>query len=800
MFEKKSLYLHLLINFDELLHECPGYVSSIHNDIYCAMKSISPKILFLDRNFLIVLIATVGMLPELLNAGGYYMITDDITTQMLPFVYETKRMFSSGVPFWSWNTYFGDNFIASYAYYTVFNPFTWINCLFPYRYLFLGFTFVLYLKFLVCGYVAQKYLEKMGFGRNLSLLGCLLYTFSSWAISCLCFYMFMEPMILFPLLLIFIERFLKKERYACGGLATATFITVAVNYYFAIGNLIAATAYFFCRLTCFEKSPYARFRISLKAAGCVGIGIACASAILIPVLFQLKDSPHTSSGLDIFNIYLIADRAFWLVYPKAHEGKFFYLLLNSKWNSNAAGIAVFGLLPALLLFTKKGHAWAKWLAAVFCVLYLTPLNGVFLLFTNLYYTRWAYAFTLTIIMCTLYYIKDFGLPGKKYAVWYCLVVYGLYFILAGVSAYWHYHNGGDSASVHVLRLSMDMVLVAANAVALLLLCRRKGKEDLKYGYILGAVTMCLALQFVFYSLPDMKGFPGQRPVMTEAQYFLRGENFRTEGDFTHRTNFTPLNTFGRPPCNFALLTHRPSIEMYHSVQNPKIHKWNDIVGRLDPSRVFYPTHFVKSFEALMSVKDLVVVTDEFTDTVPGIPVSVDGIFRSFESDHYIPMGFAYDQYVLADSIERLTGHDNTLDIPKVLLSSLSIDRNDEEELRPFLRRGMINPSANLDSLVAARRSAVCDSFSGHSRGFDAHISLDSAMVVFFSVVADNGFKAYIDGRPTKIYETNLGFSSVVVPAGSHHISFRFFPEGLLSGLVLSVIGFLILTAMFFKKL
>lgn len=336
----------------------------------------------------------------------------------------------------------------------------------------------------------------------------------------------------------------------------------------------------------------------------------------MPVLFQLKDSPHTSSGLDLFNIYLIADRAFWLVYPKAHEGPFYYLFLNSKWNGNAAGIAVFGLLPALLLFTKKGYAWVKWLAAVFCVLYLTPLNGVFLLFTNLYYTRWAYAFTLTIIVCTLYYIKDFGLPGMKYAVWYCLVV----------------------------------------------------------------------------------------------------------------------------------------------------------------------------------------VTDEFTDTVPGRPVSVDGIFRSFESDHYIPMGFAYDQYVLADSIERLAEQDNTPDIPKILLSSLSIDRKDEEELRPFLRKGVINPSANLDSLVAARRSAICDSFSGHTRGFDAHISLDSAMVVFFSVVADNGFKAYVDGRPTKIYETNLGFSSIVVPAGRHHISFSFFPAGLLSGIVLSVIGLSVLTAMFFKKL
>ncbi len=192
------------------------------------------------RNILIVIIATIGMIPGLFPTGGCIMTYQDITTQMLPFVYETKRMLASGVPFWSWNTFFGDNFLASYAYYTVFNPFTWINCLFPYKYLFQGFTIVLYLKFLVCGYVAQAYLRKMGFDERLSLIGCLLYTFSSWAITDLYYYMFLEPMILFPLLLIFVERFLRKEKHWCSGLVMATFVVVAVNYYFASINLIAA--------------------------------------------------------------------------------------------------------------------------------------------------------------------------------------------------------------------------------------------------------------------------------------------------------------------------------------------------------------------------------------------------------------------------------------------------------------------------------------------------------------------------------------------------------------------------------
>lgn len=757
--------------------------------------------LSLDRNFLILVIASVGMLPELVGSGGYY-IEGDITHQLLPFVYETKRMLATGVPFWSWNTCFGDNFIASYAYYSVFNPFTWINCLFPYKYLGIGFTFVLYLKFLVCGFVAQKYLIKIGFDRRLSLIGCILYTFSSWGVSNLLFYFFIEPMILLPFLLIFVERFLGSQRHAYSGLAMATCVVVFINFYFSTINLFVAIIYFFCRLKFISNNGKERLKLSLGATGCIFLGIICASAVLIPVMLQMRGYFSANVKRDSFDVFMWLDRIFWLIYPKAHEGSFYYIFLNSGWKSNAVGIPVFGILPTVLIFRKKGYGWIKWLTALLAIFYFTPLNGVFSLFTDYYYTRWAYALTLSFIVCTLCYIRDFGMPLARYACWYVLVVYGFYFFIVFVSIFWHSLNSGDYAPLRITRLAMDAILIVVNAVALLLLCWRIGNVGSNTNHILVAVVTCTAFQFLVYSMPLANWFSSDSKEFTETEYFISGEDFRTDDEFWFRTNFKVINTGGRPSCNFGLICNRPSIETYHSVQNSMIQKWNCIVGdSVFKQRVFYPRRFTRSFEALMSVKHIIVVSSEQTDSSgPGRYLYKKGLFRVYESDHFIPMGFAYDRYVLSDSIEKIFHSNGHVDIPKLVLSSLAIRASDESELSQYLSKGAIDPNLQLDSLVLARRSIACDRFKGHTMGFDAHISLDTSRVIFFSVLADNGFSAYIDGEPTKIYETNLGFSSVIVAAGNHDISFRYFTPGLSIGLILSAMGLVVLMLMFMKRL
>jgi len=51
-----------------------------------------------------------------------------------------------------------------------------------------------------------------------------------------------------------------------------------------------------------------------------------------------------------------------------------------------------------------------------------------------------------------------------------------------------------------------------------------------------------------------------------------------------------------------------------------------------------------------------------------------------------------------------------------------------------------------------------------------------------------GWKAYIDGKPAKLYEVNFMFQSIVVPAGIHDILLSYIPKSFIYGLYLSVLS------------
>lgn len=72
--------------------------------------------------------------------------------------------------------------------------------------------------------------------------------------------------------------------------------------------------------------------------------------------------------------------------------------------------------------------------------------------------------------------------------------------------------------------------------------------------------------------------------------------------------------------------------------------------------------------------------------------------------------------------------------------------------------------------------------------------LDNALTeppVRFLVLTDAfypGWKAFVDGKETKIYRANFAFRAVAVPAGKHTVSFTYDPESLRLGLLISMIS------------
>lgn len=195
---------------------------------------------------LTVIILTVGLLP-FFGCGMHHIAQSDFVRQQIPFILETRRMFLSGAPLWSWNTNLGENFLAAYSFYTATSPFVWLTCLFPVSKIMWGIMLSLYLKTLCVAAFSYLYFRKMSFSKELSEIGGLLYTFSSFYICNLFYFHFCEPIMMFPLLLIAIEHYISGGKRRVFWLALSVFGVVWLNYYFAVCSLLLGGIYFIFR-------------------------------------------------------------------------------------------------------------------------------------------------------------------------------------------------------------------------------------------------------------------------------------------------------------------------------------------------------------------------------------------------------------------------------------------------------------------------------------------------------------------------------------------------------------------------
>lgn len=260
--------------------------------------------------------------------------------------------------------------------------------------------------------------------------------------------------------------------------------------------------------------------------------------------------------------------------------------------------------------------------------------------------------------------------------------------------------------------------------------------------------------------------------------------------------------------NVAMLLNRPDVQTFHSVPNNaamRVFALADSTGY--PGRImFTPNINHRSFYALMSVREFVTFDNDPGSVLPtGVrakAVVVNNGERRSDAHHvymnedYIPMGFTYDRYIKESVADSLMTTSPKIDMPAVMLEAMVVP----DSLCPRIGRVMdlcsLPTVSDIDSLVMARRKCSSQGFRGTTRGFTACMTMPRDNYVFFSVTADKGFKAYVDGKPTDILPVNYGMSAVLVPRGTHNVEFSFMPRGFVAGALISLLSFFVLLAIF----
>jgi hypothetical protein len=281
-------------------------------------------------------------------------------------------------------------------------------------------------------------------------------------------------------------------------------------------------------------------------------------------------------------------------------------------------------------------------------------------------------------------------------------------------------------------------------------------------------------------------------------YVLNNPLAYNEDNFRYRIDYA-----SRYP-NIPLLKNRPGVYSFHSIFDKN---QNDYRSLVDPDTACQGLIIKQgriSHDILLSVKEYYDYRESvFPEVQQSLsmdaltPVDSSDICTRYKFNYYVPMGFCYDTYIKRSDFDK---HYPVFQDPvKPLLMNLVIEDSDEDFVRRFMRKGIPKnvDSISYESIVSKLRLHVATAFEGDTHGFTAITNLDSCRMMFFSVAPDPGFSATIDGKPTKIYKANLGFSAVIVPVGKHIIRFEYLPEGLKIGLLCTIIAGIILLMIFY---
>lgn len=757
------------------------------------------------RAFLYALaMAGVLLLPFVIIDRGFFVYYGDYNAQQMPFYKTCIEAVQSGNFGWNWKTDLGANFVGSYSFYTLGSPFFWFAALFPVAISQYLMAPLLALKIALSSFFAFVFIRRFVTKPQNALIGGLLYAFSGYSMYNIFFNHFHEAIVFFPLLLIGLEEAVVNKRR--GALALAVAINAFVNYFFFIGECIFLVLYFIARLI-----GDSRFRFGVRDFFCLAFeavcGVLIAGILFVPSIFQVLDVPRSTSMLNGWDFLfynknqrygLILEAMFFPGEIPARSSMF--ESADAKWSSVALFLPLFSLSGVLALVkgaSTEASRRMKWLRillpACFVITMIPGLNSSFVLFNYSFYTRWWYMPELLCALATVYVLEheEFDL---KFGVKFCAVAVVLISLLAV------FFPMKDKETDQILpRIAVKIspavfvnigIAIAMTVVAFSMLHWRKRDSAAKFTkkVTAGVVVCSMALGYYFVSYGRILG-----PYLGDYNSKVSAQIHIDDPEFHRMESLDSLN-------NINMLWDMSSLKSFTSIIPSSTFDLYDLLG-IERSVNSNPKTENYALRSLTNVRYLIVSqnTDEkkLDEALKDMPMfefmeEQDG-YDIYRNTVALPMGYAYDTYILDSDAKKQTKVDNLMvgsvilteeqaeKYSDILLERKSESLNEEQRYERFLTD------------AEERQALGAKQFSVNSSGFTAVTDYTSEKLMVFSVPYDKGWSGTVSvqgaaPQALEVDKVNGGFIGVRIPAGVCEISFTYKTPGGSLGIICTVAG------------
>ncbi len=740
------------------------------------------------------IVTACAIIPILIINDGKFFICGDYMSQQLPFMKECRRVFLSGTPFWSANTFLGANFIGTYSFYVYGSPFFWPLLLVPEEYIANAISVLFVLKHIVAALTAHLYLSKHIKNQNFAIIGALMYAFSGYTIDSSYYYHFLDVIAFFPLILYFTDRVLDNERKPL--LSLVVCISAITNYYFIVATSFIFIFYLFFRIK-YSDGKYT-IKDGVRCIVSYGLGGLASAVILIPSALCLFETSKATDGILLKLLAVLATFPEYIKFLEAlvlpsegimHSGVGFTYL---TYNSTAAFLPFFGAVFYFIALRRKEKTWDSKLLKFFTILTFIPFgNGLFSLFTNMLYTRWWYGFVLIMILVSLKTLQNLeNNPNadteiKKSAKTIIIIASVVTFAPIVVKLICAYVIGGllkdivpESISGYLTSTGLILpinstdiryfvVLVGLTILSYLpLYLTYKNKIIFTKKVIPIVAVVCLVTYGVYLANENITA------INVSPNTFTENAETSVNADTTYTSRVQNRKTL----ANYSMISNEPGISTFHSFKSHATTEFARIagykIGTMPTTKMLYSTPAIQ--------------------TVLSIETIVNADSSRTPAPYYTPMGYVYEYYVEDNVVAVSDKNENNRRI-ELMTQACYLDNETAQKLSGIVKPLGDNEIDWKDACIKNKTTA-CTDFVMDTKGFTATTSDDKERLVYFSVPHDSGWTAYINGEETEIYTINGGMMGIVAPEGTSNIEFKFVPPGLYFGAIVSMASIFVIIA------
>ncbi len=575
----------------------------------------------------VIMLAAAGVFPF----GDKCVLHVDMYHQYCPFFTEFLDKLQSGDSLlYSFNVGLGSDFVALYAYYLA-SPLNWLLIIWPSAYVIEFMTLVIVLKVAGCGLTMFYYLKgHFGFEEEQGRFGVssfvpalvfsTAYAFSGYIAAYYWDVMWLDCVMLFPLIALGLERLVKEKKPALYYVALA--VSILSNYYISIIICIFLVFYFLVMYLEVKESnlkTVGRFLFYSALAGGTG------AVLLLPEIKILSYSGSSFTGMpDAIEWYfdLISEMTRSFTMAETYTG-------TSHWPNLYAGSFTL-LLVVLYVLNREIPLYKRIIRAATLVFFWVSFSNNYLDFIwhGLHFpsslpARQSFLYIFIVLVLGYHALRELastslGNVGGAAVIWLVVIALGYY--------------NGEAEGVSDQALLLTALLIAAYAILILLVKTSESRTKQRLSAI-----FCLVAMIEIIANMAATGIY----TISRTSYLSKVDDYDNLLEIAEEESdgeFYRLEDTERKTKSDSSLYGYSSVTTFSSLMNLNVsHLYQSV--RMEGGKNFYCYNGATPlWSALLSVK--YVITDWATEDNDLMTlVGQSGSYYLYENNYYTSLGF-----------------------------------------------------------------------------------------------------------------------------------------------------------------